>query len=92
MKTCPIYHLIDVPATRLEMRWQHSAVLADSGKEVSTLCTQSADCRRRMSYVYRLQSSLASVRFMGSMGFQAMALVRVCVQVLKLKSRYCDAY
>ena len=39
---------------------------------------QAALCSLRMSYVYKLQSSLATVKLKASMGFQAMLLLLVC--------------
>lgn len=37
-----------------------------------------------MSYVYRQQSSLPQVKLKASMGFQATALVRVCMTSLRM--------
>ena len=42
------------------------------------LCMQAALCSLRMSYVYKLQSSFATVKLKASMGFQAMLLLLVC--------------
>lgn len=49
-----------------------------------TLCTHAAACSLRMSYVYRLQSSLAAVKLKASMGFHATAFVRVCMTSLRM--------
>jgi hypothetical protein len=49
-----------------------------------TLCTHVALCSLRMSYVYRLQSSLAAVKLKASMGFQATVFVRVCITSLRM--------
>jgi len=43
-----------------------------------TLCMHAALCSLRMSYVYRLQSSFATVKLNASMGFHAMLLHLVC--------------
>ena len=47
------------------------------------LCMQVALCSLRMSYVYKLQSSFATVKLKASMGFQAMLLLLVCNKVDK---------
>ena len=53
-------------------------------EQLPTLCKHVALCSLRMSYVYRLQSSLAHVKLNASIGFQAMALLRVCMQTATL--------
>ena len=50
----------------------------DSCAKGHTLWMHAALWSLRMSYVYRLQSSFAQVKLNASMGFHAMALLRVC--------------
>lgn len=45
----------------------------------------SARCILRMSNVYRLWSSLATVKLKGSMGFHASALERISMTTLRME-------
>lgn len=57
-----------------------------------SLCTSTARCILRMSNVYRLWSSFATVKLNGSMGFHASALDRISMTILRIEDATRTSY